>query len=85
MKPPFSIVAVFAAFLFVAAPVANSVEANGNSSTGTTACGSTEKNTCRGKCYYQYEQFICGNPKPGEVAKHKKELKECYQSCKASK
>jgi hypothetical protein len=85
MKARFPFVAVFTAFLFLAAPIANSEEANGKNSNLTTACGSKEKNTCRGKCYYEYEQFICGNPKPGQVGKHKKELKECYQSCKASK
>jgi len=90
MKATFSFVAVFAAFLFLAAPIANSVtpkaksgEANAQNATLTTKCGSTVKNTCRGKCYYTYENYICGNPKPGQVAKHKKELQACYQSCKA--
>ncbi len=92
MKARFPFVAVFAAFLFLAAPIANSVtpksdseQTNAQSSTLKTACGSTVKNTCRGKCYLEYENYICNNPKPGQVAKHKKELKQCYQSCKASK
>jgi len=86
--------AVFAAFLFLAAPIANSVtpkasseETTAQSLTLKTACGSTVKNNCRGKCYLEYEKYICGNPgpKPGQVGKHKKELQECYQSCPASK
>jgi hypothetical protein len=96
MKARFPFVAVFAAFLFLAAPIANSAEANTKSPTPTTpptlstttlktACGSTVKNNCRGKCYVTYEKYICGNPKPGGVAPHRKELQECYQSCAAGK
>jgi hypothetical protein len=94
MKVKIPFVAVFAASLFLAAPIANSAAVNGSTQKAvpvvaslTTACGSTVKNTCRGRCYLQYENFICGNPgpKPGQVGKHKKELKECNQSCAASK
>jgi hypothetical protein len=94
MNARFPFVAVFAASLFLAAPIANSATVNGSTQKAvpvvaslTTACGSTVKNTCRGRCYLQYENFICGNPgpKPGQVGKHKKELKECNQSCAASK
>jgi hypothetical protein len=94
MKARFSFVVVFAAFLFLATPIANSATVNGSTQKAvpviaslTTACGSTVKNTCRGRCYLQYENFICGNPgpKPGQVGKHKKELKQCYQGCPAGK
>jgi hypothetical protein len=94
MKVKIPFVAVFAASLFLAAAIANSAAVNGSTQKAvpvvaslTTACGSTVKNTCRGRCYLQYENFICGNPgpKPGQVGKHKKELKECNQSCAASK
>jgi hypothetical protein len=86
MKAIVPFAAALAAFLCVAASAAaNSAEANVKGANPISACGSPEKNTCRGKCYYQYEQFICGDPKPGQIGKHKKELKECYQSCKAAK
>ena len=92
MKARFPFVAVFAASLFLAAPIAHSATANGTHQktpcptlTLTTACGSTVKDNCRGRCYFEYEKFICGNPKPGQVRQHKKELKQCNQSCKPSK
>ena len=92
MKEKFPFVAVFAASLFLAAPIAHSDTAQGthqqtpcSTLTLTTACGSTVKDNCRGRCYFEYEKFICGNPKPGQVSQHKKELKECNQSCKPSK
>jgi hypothetical protein len=94
MKARFPFVAVFAAFLFLAAPIANFAEADTKTPTPSTpstlttlktACGSTVKNNCRGICYVQYEKYICGNPKPGGVKPHRKELQECYQSCAAGK
>jgi|ERR1035438_5487598 hypothetical protein len=91
MKARFPFVAVFAAFLFLAAPIENSAEANTKNvtpstppttATLTTACGSTVKNNCHGKCYFQYEKYICGpSVKPGGVGVHKKELQECNKSC----
>ena len=94
MKARFPFVAIFAASLFSAAPIANSVtpkatsgEINAQTLTLTTACGSTVKNNCRGKCYYEYEKFICGKrtPKPGQVTPHQKIYRECVRSCPAIK
>lgn len=80
MKPGFKRVAVFTALAVLAIPIANS-----GTGTLTTACGSTVKDNCFGKCMVTYEKYICGpSVKPGEVAKHKKELHECQQACKTS-
>jgi hypothetical protein len=84
-KANFALVAIIAALSLLAAPMANAVEAN---SSGTQPCGGggpKNPNSCRGQCYETYEKYICGNPTPGKVGKHKKELKQCYQSCKAGK
>jgi len=36
---------------------------------------------CQKACYATYEKFIFGNPKPGEVAKHRKQYFECKKGC----
>jgi hypothetical protein len=87
MNARLSGVAIIVACALVAAPVANSVEAPPNpKQTAATTFGNSENlKTCRGKCYAAYEKYILGDPVPGGVAQHKKELRECYASCKTNK
>ncbi len=82
MKSIPSGVGVFAAIALLATPSVNASGCNGTGPKLTTACGSTLKNNCHNKCYCTYEDYICSNPKPGETEKHKKELNQCYQTCK---
>jgi len=76
---------VIAAIALLAMPIAESSDCSGTGPTLKTACGSTIKNNCRGKCYCTYEAYTCGNPKPGGIAQHKKELNQCYAACKGGK
>jgi hypothetical protein len=76
--------AVFAAFVFLGVTTAYSAEPAGKGD--GSACGPVRNpNSCPGKCLTTYNNFICGDPKPGQVGKHKKELKQCYKACAASK
>ncbi len=36
---------------------------------------------CQKACYATYEKFIFGNPKPGQVSKHRKEYFACKKAC----
>ena len=52
---------------------------------GGPQCSNQQAATCHSNCYAAYESFILGNPKPGQVEKHKKELAQCYKGCKAER
>ena len=74
--------AVFAAIVLLATPTVNASDCNGTGPKLTTACGSTLKNNCHNKCYCTYEEYVCKNPTPGGLSKHKKELHQCQETCK---
>jgi|HubBroStandDraft_1064217.scaffolds.fasta_scaffold242930_2 hypothetical protein len=79
--------AVATACALLNAPIASSSETNDTIRKSPAAtCGNGENlKTCRGKCYAAYEKYILGDPTPGHVEQHRKELQQCYASCKASK
>lgn len=86
IKARYSLLAAIAAFIFLAAPIANAAEPEGKGGGGDPPCGPVKNpNSCRGQCLTTYNKFICGDPKPGQVGKHRHELMQCYKACKASK
>lgn len=86
IKAKVSLLASIAALTFLAAPIANAAEPEGKGGGGGGQCGPVKNpNSCRGKCLTIYMTFICDDPKPGQVAKHRHELMQCYKACKESK
>lgn len=87
MKTKFRAMGLLVTLIVLSVSVANATEANTTTTKPTPpACGGARHpNSCPGKCYDTYQTFICGNPRPGQVGKARKELKQCYASCKQSK
>jgi hypothetical protein len=68
---------------FFALAIANSAAADEKTpNPKAPICNKKRAATCHNACYAAYNKFILDDPKPGEVSKHRKELFECYKTCK---
>jgi hypothetical protein len=75
---------VIAASGFFALAIANSAAADVKSpNPKAPLCDKMRIAACHKACYDAYTKWILGNPKPGQVSKHRKELFQCYKNCKA--
>jgi hypothetical protein len=72
------LVVIAASILFALANASSAVADDPNKA----PCDLKRQKACHDACYQTYNNYIGGNPKPGQVHKHYIELTKCYAQCR---